>query len=600
MRTNRLHRPLSRLVAGATVVGSTAVLLAGALAVPAGAVTGAPYTTKVTVTSNGAVLQTGQPASFTAKVVATGHGTPGGQVLFTVTGADSSVASCDAGNTATLVSGAASCTVSAGLLAASGPYTVQAAYTDTVDSTYKPGTGSRVQTVNVGGTTTTLSSSINPSVTGQGISLNAVVAAATPAAGSPTGSVTFSGVTCDGGSNTFALSSGQAQCQIAGGLVGQTAAYLVSGSYSGDTQFAGSSGKFKQLVKPAATTVTLVPTAGTCTGDVCTVGQGTSLSFVATAAASGTDGGSGTPTGTITFSITRPGSNISFACDGGTNTMSLDNTGKATCNVAAGLPAIVYYKVSATLSSPGYSPSVGTLFENSALSSTNTTTSVPKNVGTGQTFDVTAVVTPTTGYAGSNAPTGYVNILVCGANSNGNNGCQGGAAPVGPGGVASLTIGGGEFIGVYSYQAVYTGDSNFYSSTAKSKFIFIGKSPTAVSLSEPGGFFSADGAAVAITATVVATNGAAGSTLIGPPSGNVTFTITGPSGPVTCDGGNTIALPINPGQIEGSVTCFLPPGTLTDSTPPATSYVVHVNYAGDSDYVSSNDRAVQVVAPAAI
>jgi hypothetical protein len=166
--------------------------------------------------------------------------------------------------------------------------------------------------------------------------------------------------------------------------------------------------------------------------------------------------------------------------------------------------------------------------------------------------------------------------------------------------VASLTIGGGEYIGVYSYQAVYTGDSNFYSSTAKSKFLFISKSPTAVSLSEPGGFFSVDGAAVAITATVVATNGAAGSTLIGPPSGNVTFTITGPSGPVTCDGGNTVALPINPGQIEGSVTCFLPPGTLTDSTPPATRYTVHANYVGDSDYVTSNGNAVQVVAPAAV
>ena len=142
------------------------------------------------------------------------------------------------------------------------------------------------------------------------------------------------------------------------------------------------------------------------------------------------------------------------------------------------------------------------------------------------------MVAPVGGYTGSNTPGGYVNITVCGSNSNGNDGCQGGAAPVGPGGVATLTVGGGEYIGTYSYQAVYTGDTNFYGSTAKAKYIYVGKATTSLSLTEPGGNYSVDGALVAITATLVADNGGAGSTLIGPPTGNITFTVTDPIGPV--------------------------------------------------------------------
>ena len=62
-RTDRLHHPLRSLAASAAVVGSAAALLAGVLAVPAGAVSGAPYAVKVLVTSNGLNLPTGAPAT---------------------------------------------------------------------------------------------------------------------------------------------------------------------------------------------------------------------------------------------------------------------------------------------------------------------------------------------------------------------------------------------------------------------------------------------------------------------------------------------------------------------------------------------------------
>ena len=98
--------------------------------------TSAPYVTKTEVCSTVSSLQTGQAALFTAKVNAGKFGVPGGQVFFTVTGADASVVSCHAGNTVVRAGGAATCAVSGGLLAASGPHTVQAVHTDTVDSNF--------------------------------------------------------------------------------------------------------------------------------------------------------------------------------------------------------------------------------------------------------------------------------------------------------------------------------------------------------------------------------------------------------------------------------------------------------------------------------
>jgi hypothetical protein len=47
------------------------------------------------------------------------------------------------------------------------------------------------QTVNKATAATTLASSANPSIAGQGVSFTAAVAAAAPGAGTPTGSVTF-------------------------------------------------------------------------------------------------------------------------------------------------------------------------------------------------------------------------------------------------------------------------------------------------------------------------------------------------------------------------------------------------------------------------
>lgn len=586
----------TRLVATAAAIGSTALLLAGALQSPAGAVSPPPYNTATTVAASPGSPFTGQSLTVTAKVGSIAHGVPNGTVTFTVTGADASVANCDSGNAVVFTGGTASCTITGGFLAGNGPYTAAAAYSDTADSNYKPSSGSKSVTVKAGKTTTVVTSSINPSVTGQSVSFTAAVAGVAPAVGSPSGSVTFSGITCDGGTNAIAVSGGLALCVVAGGPSVASSPLIVAGAYSGNSGFLGSSGQVKQTIAQAAATVTLSAVPNNCVGNICNVGQGTAVSFTGTAASTGADGGTGVPSGNLVFSVVKAGSKTGITCDGGTNTIPLA-AGQATCNMAAGLVASVYFTVKATLVSPGYSASTATLFENSQLAGTSTTVDPLKNIGAGQTFTVNAHVA-TAGYSGSNAPTGFVNVLVCGSNSNGPNGCQGGAAPLDSSGLAQFQVGGGEFPGGYTVAAIYNGDANFYSSTSRTRLSFIGKSGTMLSLNQYGGFVTMAGNAATITATVIAPNGAAGSTLVGPMTGTITFAVTDPGGAaVNCAGGNAVALATSPGQVEGTATCFLPPGSLTTVAPNNTLYSVHANYGGDSDYGMSNAMVTEVVVP---
>jgi len=165
--------------------------------------------------------------------------------------------------------------------------------------------------------------------------------------------------------------------------------------------------------------------------------------------------------------------------------------------------------------------------------------------------------------------------------------------------VAKFLVGGGEYPGAYTVSAIYTGDANFYSSTAHTRTLFIGKSTTQLNLNQYGGFVTISGQTAVITATVLAPDGAAGSVLIGPMSGTITFTITDPGGnPVTCADGNAVPLAISPGQVEGTATCVLPPGSLTTTAATGSTYAVHAIYGGDSNYGASSASVNEAVVPA--
>src|SRR5205807_2416025 len=132
--------------------------------------------------------------------------------------------------TATLSGGTASLTTSALTV---GNHTITVSYSG--DSNFTGSTSAALtQTVNQDSTTTTVTSDINPSVFGQAVTFTATVAANSPGAGTPSGTVTF----LDGGVSfaSAALSSGTASfttSTLTGGI------HTITVSYSGDTNFTG-------------------------------------------------------------------------------------------------------------------------------------------------------------------------------------------------------------------------------------------------------------------------------------------------------------------------------------------------------------------------
>src|SRR5205085_9079019 len=100
----------------------------------------------------------------------------------------------------------------------------------TITATSGSITGNTSLTVNAGSTATAFITSVNPSVSGQAITLTATVVAVAPAAGTPSGTVTF----FDGATNLGSAAldaSGQATLSIASLAVGS---HSLSASYSGD------------------------------------------------------------------------------------------------------------------------------------------------------------------------------------------------------------------------------------------------------------------------------------------------------------------------------------------------------------------------------
>ncbi len=103
--------------------------------------------------------------------------------------------------------------------------------------------------------TTTVTSSPNPSTFGQQVTITATVGPAGPPA--PTGTVGFtSNGTAISGCTSVTLNSGTAQCVTSSLSVGTD---RIVATYSGDSNYSGSSGTFSQLVEPVPLAVQFVP-----------------------------------------------------------------------------------------------------------------------------------------------------------------------------------------------------------------------------------------------------------------------------------------------------------------------------------------------------
>ncbi len=327
----------------------------------------APTTTTVTVSPSSVAL--GQSVTYSATVApVSGTGTPTGTVAFAIDKAPLCVA--------TLSGGTGSCTASTAPLDGQGQGTNDGP--DTVVGTYS-GDASDTGSVgsvelSVGATTTAVS--VQPGTAAQGQSV-AYAATVTPTtgAGVPTGSVTFMvGATalC-----TASLSNGAASCVSTGAAVGND---RVVGLYSGDSQFAGSSGSATLAVGPTTTSLTASPS---------TVAFGQAVTYSAIVSS---NLGTGVPTGSVTFTLGQ-----------GLLCFATLNNGTASC--AAGSAPAGSDTVTATYSgAPAFASSIGS----TSVDVGGTTTSVSVNPGTvsfGQSVTYTATVLATPGFA---PPTGTV------------------------------------------------------------------------------------------------------------------------------------------------------------------------------------------------
>jgi hypothetical protein len=242
---------------------SSSGILAGGQTVSPGASTAT--TTAISSALSPSVF--GQSVLFTATITANGgNGTPSGTVQFAIDGnpSGSPVNVSGSGGVATASFSTASLTA--------GTHTITASYSG--DATFLPSSGNFTQSVNPANTTTVVSSSVNPSTVGQTVTFTATISVQSPGGGAPTGTVQFEINGSPLGSPVNVSNSGGVVTASTTDTFSAANTYTITANYSGDANFAASSGSFTQTVQSAPTstanvTVTLDPTTGilSITGD---------------------------------------------------------------------------------------------------------------------------------------------------------------------------------------------------------------------------------------------------------------------------------------------------------------------------------------------
>jgi hypothetical protein len=263
----------------------------------------------------------GQNVTFTSTiaVMSPGSGTPTGTVTF-------SEGATTLGTGSLNSSGHASYSTSTLSI---GSHIVTASYGGDANFTGSAST-SVTQVVTKVNTTTTVSSSNNPSVSGQSVTFTASVAPVAPGTGTPTGTVDFADGTTSLGSVTLD-SAGNASVTTSALSAGT---HTINGAYNGDANFSGSQGIVAQAVNSGAATTTTALSASTTMPE-----YGQMITFTALVSSAG-----GTPTGTVTF---REGSTVLA-----TNTLDFSATPAFSHSVLALAPIASRRPMPATPSSP--------------------------------------------------------------------------------------------------------------------------------------------------------------------------------------------------------------------------------------------------------
>jgi len=457
-----------------------------------------PAATDITL-SGPVSVAAGQGATLTATVAtrAPGSGTPTGTVSFTMGGTTVDAA---------LAGGTASWTTPP---LAQGSHTVEATYSgDTARSGSGPATASFDAVA--GTTATTLSSSPNPSRPDRPVTLTATVSA--DGGGTPTGTVEFRAGGTLVGSGT--LSGGTASVTWTPGVTGT---YTLAATYLGDLAHGGSASapvthSVELYAGLAETAVTLVPdTATSLPGDTLTV----------TATVAPVAPATGTPTGTVTFTV-NGGTPVDVALSGGTASFTT--------------PPLVSGDTTVTASYSGdeaFRPSSGSIVRDATPGATTTTlASSPNPSRPGYPVTLTATVASSAG-----TPTGDVTFAADGT----------------PIGTATLSGGTATFTwtppaeGNHALVATYGGDTARTGSQSAELVHTVALSSATVTLSASPASVLAGGT-MTVTATVAP---------VAPetetPTGTVTFTLDGGAPFDVALSGGTASFDTPP-LAEGTVT----------------------------------------------
>ena len=465
----------------------------------------------------------GQAVAFTVTVTANapGAGIPTGSVTFADGSTTIGTGTLNSAGQATFASSALSV----------GSHSITAVYSG--DPNFIGSTSTALgQTVNKDGSTVAITSSASPSVLNQSISFTVTVSAAATGSGTPTGTVQFS---IDGSKfgSAVALAGGSATSGSISTL--KLGNHTVTASYSGDGNFTASTApSFTQVVNQDNTTTNLVVTVNPSV-------YGQSISFTASVAAVAP--GTGTPSGSVTFS---DGSTL------GTVTLTAGAATYTTTRLATGQQSITAaYNGNSTFAT---STSALTQTVNQDGTSTVVTASANPSVF-GQSVTFTATVSPAA--PGSGTPTGSVTFMD-GSTTLGSGTLNGSGAAT----ISTKTLA----VGLHAITAVYGGDGNFITSTSPTLNQAVNQDWTSTALSTSVNP-SVYGQSVTFTATVSAA--APGS---GTPTGSVTFV----------DGSTAL----------GSATLSSGKASFKTTSLVVGSQVITAVYGGDGNFTTSTSAAL--------
>jgi hypothetical protein len=226
----------------------------------------------------------GQPVTFTATVTANAPsgGIPGGTVTF-ADGANTRItlgtSNLDATGKATFTTNTLSV----------GNHSLVAVYDSNANFAISE-SAALPYTVNQASTITEVTSSPNPSVAGQSATFTATVTANAPSTATPTGTVS---VDFGDGTTSAPTNLVNGSATVSHAFTGP-GTFNVTATYAGTTSFAASVSTVTQTVNQAATTTTV-------TSSLNPAQTGQSITFTATVAP--IPPGSGTPTGTVIFTV---------------------------------------------------------------------------------------------------------------------------------------------------------------------------------------------------------------------------------------------------------------------------------------------------------